>query len=222
MIVEDAEFNDEYSDEDMGGGSVLDPTLFAMLKELRKDISRKHNLPGYVIFQDVSLEQMAMMYPVTVDELQNIQGVGMGKARRYGREFCELIKKYCDEHEIERPEELRVRTVPKKSSIKVSIIKNIDKKVPLDAIADAQNLEFEDLLREIEAIVESGTKLDISYFIEDVMDTDQMECIYDYFRESETGDVDEAVNELGDELIGDNIETDIRLVRIKFLSEMAN
>ena len=222
MIVEDAEFNDEYVDDTVDAGSVLDPTLFAMLKELRKDISRKHNLPGYVIFQDVSLEQMAMMYPVTIDELQNIQGVGMGKARRYGREFCELIKKYCDEHEIERPEELRVRTVPKKSTIKVSIIKNIDKKVPLDAIAEAQNLEFEDLLREIEAIVESGTKLDINYFIDDVMDADQVDCIYDYFRESETGDVDEAINELADELTGDNIETDIRLVRIKFLSEMAN
>ena len=222
MIVEDTEFNDDYIDESVDAGSVLDPVLFSMLKELRKDMSRKENLPGYVIFQDVSLEQMAMMYPVTIEELQNIQGVGIGKAKRYGREFCTLIKKYCEEHEIERPEELRVRTVPKKSSIKVSIIKNIDKKVPLDAVANAQNLEFEELLHEIEAIVESGTKLDINYFINDVMDSEQVECIYEYFRESETGDVDEAIDELGDELTGDNIETDIRLVRIKFLSEMAN
>ncbi len=219
MIVEDTEFNENYDDE--GGdrtGAALDPELYSMLKDLRKKVAKKMGLPGYVIFQDVSLEQMATMYPVTIEELQNIQGVGIGKAKRYGREFCDLIKRHCEENEIERPEELRVRTVAKKSMLKVKIIQSIDRQIPLDDIASAQGLDFEELLDEIEAIVYSGTKLNIDYFLDDVMDSDHIDDIYEYFRESETDDIDVALEELGD----DSSENDIRLVRIKFLSEMGN
>lgn len=219
MIVEDNDFSEQYEEE--GGdrsGAALDPELYSMLKDLRKKVAKKQGLPGYVIFQDVSLEQMATMYPITIEELQNIQGVGIGKAKRYGREFCELIKRHCEENDIERPEELRVRTVAKKSMQKVKIIQSIDRQIPLDDIASAQGLEFEELLDEIEAIVYSGTKLNIDYFLDDVMDADHIDDIYEYFRESETGDIETALEELGD----DSTENDIRLVRIKFLSEMGN
>ncbi len=219
MIVEDNDFSEQYEEE--GGdrsGAALDPELYSMLKDLRKKVAKKQGLPGYVIFQDVSLEQMATMYPITIEELQNIQGVGIGKAKRYGREFCELIKRHCEENDIERPEELRVRTVAKKSMLKVKIIQSIDRQIPLDDIASAHGLEFEELLDEIEAIVYSGTKLNIDYFLDDVMDADHIDDIYEYFRESETGDIETALEELGD----DSTENDIRLVRIKFLSEMGN
>lgn len=219
MIVEDNDFSEQYEEE--GGdrsGAALDPELYSMLKDLRKKVAKKQGLPGYVIFQDVSLEQMATMYPITIEELQNIQGVGIGKAKRYGREFCELIKRHCEENDIERPEELRVRTVAKKSMLKVKIIQSIDRQIPLDDIASAQGLEFEELLDEIETIVYSGTKLNIDYFLDDVMDADHIDDIYEYFRESETGDIETALEELGD----DSTENDIRLVRIKFLSEMGN
>lgn len=219
MIVEDNDFSEQYEEE--GGdrsGAALDPELYSMLKDLRKKVAKKQGLPGYVIFQDVSLEQMATMYPITIEELQNIQGVGIGKAKRYGREFCELIKRHCEENDIERPEVLRVRTVAKKYMLKVKIIQSIDRQIPLDDIASAQGLEFEELLDEIEAIVYSGTKLNIDYFLDDVMDADHIDDIYEYFRESETGDIETALEELGD----DSTENDIRLVRIKFLSEMGN
>ena len=212
------EREDDEDDEGGSGSSALDPALYSMLKDLRKKISKNLQLPPYVIFQDVSLEQMATVYPVTLDDLQNIQGVGIGKAKRYGREFCELIKRHCEENDIERPEELRVRTVAKKSMLKVKIIQSIDRQIPLDDIASAQGLEFEELLDEIEAIVYSGTKLNIDYFLDDVMDADHIDDIYEYFRESETGDIETALEELGD----DSTENDIRLVRIKFLSEMGN
>ncbi|MCH4146808.1 MAG: DNA helicase RecQ [Prevotella sp.] len=219
MIVLDTEFNDDYEDEEpQGGTAVLDPELFAMLKDLRKKVAKKQNLPPYVIFQDVSLEQMATMYPVTLQELQNIQGVGAGKAKRYGQDFCNLIKQHCTENDIERPEELRVRTVAKKSMLKVKIIQSIDRQIAFDDIANALGLEFDELLDEVEAIVYSGTKLNIDYFLEDVMDDDRVEDIYEYFRESETDDIEAALDELGK----DYSEDEIRLVRIKFLSEMAN
>ena len=219
MIVEDTEFNDDMEEESgEATGSALDPTLYAMLKDLRRDMARKLDIPPYVIFQDVSLEQMATMYPTNLSELQNIQGVGAGKAKRYGNEFCELIKKHCIENDIESHEELRVRTVAKKSMLKVKIIQNIDKQVDLDDIALAQGLEFDELLDEVEAIVYSGTKLNIDYFLEEVMDDDHVDDIYDYFHSSETDDLEVAMKELG----GDYDETEIRLVRIKFLSEMAN
>ncbi len=218
MIVEDKEFKDESMGEAPMAGGALDPKLFAMLKDLRKSMSKKRKVPPYVIFQDVSLEQMATMYPDDLQELQNVQGVGSGKARRYGKEFCELIKKYCEENEIERSEELRVRTVAKKSMLKVSIIQSIDRQVDLYDLAEAKGLEFPELLDEIEAIVYSGTKLNIDYFIEEEVDDDHLDDIYDYFMESETDDLEVAQDELGE----DYNEDEIRLVRIKFLSEQAN
>ena len=216
--VEDTDFTETNDDvEEEHGASALDPTLYSMLQDLRKKTAKKLNLPGYVIFQDISLEQMATLYPVSVEELRNIQGVGVGKARRYGKEFCALIKRYCDDNEIERPEEMFVRTVAKDSMTKVKIIGYLDRRMPLDDIASALNLDFDDLLDEIDAIVYSGTKVNIDYFLEDVMDEDQIDDIYEYFRESDTDDIDDAMDELGD-----YEERDIRLVRIKFLSEQAN
>ena len=176
-IVEDTDF-DEVEDEEApvrGGGScAVDPALYSMLKDLRKKMSKKLDVPPYVIFQDPSLEAMATTYPVTLEELQNIPGVGAGKAKRYGQEFCQLIKKHCEENEIERPEDLRVRTVANKSKIKVSIIQAIDRKVALDDIALSKGLEFGELLDEVEAIVYSGTRLNIDYFLDEIMDEDHM------------------------------------------------
>ena len=219
MIVRDNEFrDDEEEDGNEAVGMALDPELFTMLKHLRRQMAQKLGVPGYVIFQDPSLEQMATMYPITTEELQQIQGVGAGKAKRYGKEFLDLIKQYCEENGIERPEELRVRTVAKKSIIKVKIIQSIDKQLALDDIAETLGLSFDELLDEVEAIVYSGTKLNINYFIEEVIDDDHVDDIYDYFSESETDSLEAAINELGDEYS----EDEIRLVRIKFLSEMAN
>ena len=219
FVVMDNEFKDDYEEE--SGDSVaaaLDPELFLMLKNLRKSMAQKLNIPGYVIFQDQSLEQMATMYPITNEELQQIQGVGAGKAKRYGKEFLQLIKRHCEENGIERAEELRVRTVAKKSVTKVKIIQSIDRQVALDDIADTLGMEFTELLDEIEAIVYSGTKINIDYFIDDVIDDDHIDDIYDYFNESETDNLEDAIEELGE----DYSEDEIRLVRIKFLSEMAN
>ena len=219
MIVEDNEFNEDFEEETRdSSGSTLDPELYAMLKQLRKDVAERNNVPPYVIFQDVSLEQMAVMYPINLEELQNIPGVGVGKAKRYGKEFCELIERHCTANDIERPEELRVRTVAKKSMNKVKIIQAIDRQIPLDDIASTESIDFDELLDEIEAIVYSGTKLNIDYFLEEVLDEDHIEDIYEYFRTSDTDNIPVACEELG----GDYSEEEIRLVRIKFLSEMAN
>ena len=221
MIVEDNEFTeeDEAGMDHDGGTSALDPTLSAMLLDLRKKISKKLDRPPYVIFQDVSIEQMATDYPVTLDELKNIQGVGEGKVKHaYAKDFVELIKRYCEENDIVRQADLRVRTVAKKSMLKVSIIQSIDRKVALDDIANAKGIDFDELLDEVEAIVYSGTKLNIDYFLEEVMDDDHVDDIYDYFKESETDDLETAIEELGE----DYSEDEIRLVRIKFISEMAN
>lgn len=220
-IVEDADFDEEEMEEPpiRGGASgAVDPGLYSMLKDLRKKMSKKLDVPPYVIFQDPSLEAMATIYPITLEELQNIPGVGAGKAKRYGTEFCELIKKHCEENEIDRPEDLRVRTVANKSKLKVSIIQSIDRKVALDDIAVAKGIEFSELLDEVEAIVYSGTKLNIDYFLNEIMDEDHLQDIYDYFKESETDKINDAIDELGD----DYTEDEIRLVRIKFISEMAN
>ena len=220
-IVEDRDFEEEENEEApmRGGGTVVvDPALFSMLKDLRKKVSKQHDLPPYVIFQDPSLEAMATTYPITIDELKNVPGVGEGKAKRYGQEFVDLIRRHVEENEIERPEDIRVRTVAKKSQMKVSIIQSIDRKVALDDIAMAKGIEFEELLDEVESIVYSGTKLDIDYFLEEVLDDDKVDDIYDYFSESETDDLDEAIEELGD----DYSEEEIRLVRIKFISEAGN
>ena len=221
MIVKDAEFSDEVdsSSEHEGAADALDPTLASMLRDLRKKVSKRMERPPYVIFQDVSIDQMATDYPVTLEELKNIQGVGEGKVKQpYAKEFVDLIKKYCDENEIERQADLRVRTVAKKSMLKVKIIQSIDRQVALDDIANAQGIDFDELLSEIEAIVYSGTKLNIDYFLDDVMDEDHIDDIYDYFAESDTDRLSVAQDELG----GDYSEDEIRLVRIKFLSEMAN
>ena len=219
-IVQDNDFDEIEEEAPMKGGGVcaVDPVLYAILKDLRKKIAKKLELPPYVIFQDPSLEAMATTYPVTLDELQNIPGVGAGKAKRYGEEFVKVIKKHCDENEIERPEDLRVRTVANKSKLKVSIIQGIDRKIALDELAESKGLEFSDLLDEVEAIVYSGTKIHIDYFLDEVMDEDHVEDIFDYFKEAESDDLEAAIEELGREYT----EEEIRLVRIKFLSEMGN
>ena len=219
-IVEEGDFEEAEEEAPMHGGAslALDPTLFSILKDLRKKMSKQLNLPPYVIFQDPSLEAMATTYPVTIEELQNIPGVGAGKAKRYGEEFCKLIKRHCEENEIERPEDLRVRTVANKSKLKVSIIQAIDRQVALDDIANTKGMEFDELLDEVEAIVYSGTKLNIDYFLREVVDEDHMLDIYEYFKESETDDLEAAFDELGE----DYTEEEMRLVRIKFISEMGN
>ncbi len=220
MIVKDAEFSEsEETLEHEGGISALDPLLSSMLRDLRKKVSKRLQRPPYVIFQDVSLEQMATDYPVTLEELKNIQGVGEGKVKQpYAQEFVDLIKAYCKENGIERQADMRVRTVAKKSMLKVKIIQSIDRQIALDDIASAQGIEFEELLDEVEAIVYSGTKLNIDYFLDEVMDEDHVDDIYDYFSESDTDKLDVAQDELGE----DYTEDEIRLVRIKFISEMAN
>ena len=219
-ITEDNEFDEEEEEAPVRGGAscAVDPVLYSMMKDLRKKVSKHLGVPPFVIFQDPSLEAMATTYPVTLEELQNIPGVGAGKAKRYGKEFVELIKRHVEENEIERPEDLRVRTVANKSKLKVWIVQSIDRKVALDDIAMTKGLEFPELLDEIEAIVYSGTRINIDYFLNDVMDEDHIQDIYEYFKDSETDDLEEAIEELG----GDYTEEEIRLVRIKFLSEMAN
>ena len=219
-ITEDNEFDEEEEEVQIKGGAscAVDPVLYSMMKDLRKKLSKRLDVPPFVIFQDPSLEAMATTYPITIEELQNIPGVGAGKAKRYGKEFVELIKRHVEENEIERPEDLRVRTVANKSKLKVSIIQRIDRKVALDEIALTNGLEFGELLDEIEAIVYSGTRINIDYFVNDVMDEDHVEDIYAYFKESETDDLESAIEELG----SDYTEEEIRLIRIKFLSDMAN
>ena len=220
-VVKDKEFEeDEGADMPMrgSGASAVDPALFSIMKDLRNKLSKQLDVPPFVIFQDPSLEAMATTYPVTLEELQNIPGVGSGKAKRYGTEFVALIKKYVEENEIERPEDMRVRTVANKSKLKVYIVQSIDRKVALDDIASSKGLEFSELLDEIESIVYSGTRINIDYFIFDAIDEDRVDDIYQYFKESTTDSLQEAIEELG----SDYTEDEIRLVRIKFLSEMAN
>ena len=228
MMAEDREFadGDEEEDEDSAavsavrhGGGVGDPALFSMLKDLRKDMSRKLKLPGFVIFTDPSLEDMSIHYPITLDELKNCQGVGEGKARKFGKEFISLIAKYVEENDIQRPEDIVVKSLVNKSANKVYIIQNIDRKIPLEDIAEAKNMELSDVLDELEAIVAAGTRIDIDYYIRQTVDEDKVEDIYEYFKEEAQSDsVADAVKELGP----DYEEEEIRLVRIKFLSEVAN
>lgn len=218
------EYEDDELDENeeemkgTGASAAADEELYNMLKDLRKKLAKHLNLPPYVIFQDPSLEAMATTYPVTLEELQNIPGVGAGKAHRYGQQFCELIKRHCEENDIERPEDFRVRTVANKSKIKVAIIQGIDRKIALDELAEANRLDFDELLEDLEAIVNSGTRVNIDYFLEDVMDPEQVQDIYEYFKESPKDDLEAAYREFANECS----EEEIRLVRIKFLSEVAN
>lgn len=199
--------------------SVSDPQLFALLKDLRRKISKQKELPPFVIFQDPSLEDMSIQYPVTMDELTKISGVGQGKAKRYGKEFVALIKKYVEENEIERPQDMIVKSVANKSALKVHIIQSIDRKVSLEDIADSKNLELSEVLTEIEAIINSGTKLNINYYIDEVLDEEHQEEVFDYFSEAESESIDDALVELGED---EYTEDDIRLMRIKFISEMGH
>jgi ATP-dependent DNA helicase RecQ len=221
-IVKDNEFDDEEEDSTVrstGGTCAADDVLFSILKDLRKKLSKKLVVPPFVIFQDPSLEAMATTYPITIEELQNIPGVGAGKAKRYGEEFLKVIKEHVKENEIIRPEDLRVRTVANKSKLKVSIIQAIDRKIALDDIALSKGLDIFELLDEIEAIVYSGTKINIDYFLDEIMDPDHIDEIFDYFRTAETDKIDSALDKLGED---DFSETEVRLVRIKFLSEIGN
>jgi ATP-dependent DNA helicase RecQ len=221
-ITKDNDFDEDDAVEETplrGGAScAVDPVLYSIMKDLRKKLSKIREVPPYVIFQDPSLEAMATTYPITIEELQNIPGVGSGKAKRYGQEFIDVIKRHVTENEIERPEDLRVRTVANRSKLKVSIVQSIDRQVALDDLSTTKGLEFNELLDEIEAIVYSGTKINIDYFLNEIMDEDHIEDIYAYFKESETDELEAAIEELS----SDYKEEEIRLVRIKFLSEMAN
>lgn len=229
MLAEDREFTDGDDDDDddptspiarHSGANAGDPTLFAMLKDLRKDMAKKLKLPSYVIFSDPSLEDMSIQYPVTFEELKtNCQGVGEGKAKKYGKPFIELIAKYVEENEIQRPTDIVVKTLANKSANKIYIIQNIDRKIPLEDIADAKDMGYSEILDEIESIVASGTKIDLDYYIEQVVDDDKIEDIYDYFKEeAESDSIEDAMKELGP----DYSEEEVRLVRIKFMSEVAN
>jgi ATP-dependent DNA helicase RecQ len=200
-----------------GAGSAVDPVLFSIMKDLRKKMAKNNNVPPYVIFQDPSLEAMSTIYPVTMEELQNIPGVGAGKAKRYGSEFLEIIKRHVEENEIERPEDLRVKTVANKSKLKVAIVQAIDRKVALDDLAESKGIDFGELLNEVETIVYSGTKINIDYFLREVIDEDHMDDIFQYFQEAESDSLEEAISKLGE-----YTEDEIRLVRIKFISDMAN
>lgn len=217
-VVEDNDFND--SEEEVmvksGASCTVDPELYNILKDLRKKVAKKLELPPYVIFQDFSLEAMSTTYPITIEELQKISGVGQGKAKRYGDEFVKVIKKHVEENEIERPEDLRVLSIANKSKQKIAIIQAIDRRVPLDELAESRGLEFPELLDEIEAIMYSGSKINISYYINDLIDEDSREEIYDFFRNNEKDDLDAAIEEFGDEFT----EEEIRLLRIQFMSEL--
>ena len=220
--VKNTDFSEDAIEEEpaIKGGSVCaaDPELFAILNALRRKIAQQHDLPPYVIFQDPSLDAMATTYPVTIEELANIPGVGGGKATRYGQDFVKVIKAYVDENEIERPEDLRIRTVANKSKLKISIIQAIDRKIDLNEIADINGIDFDRLLDEIEGIVGAGTRLNLSYFIDDFIDPEDQEEVFDYFRNSKS----DSLNDAYKELCPDFNEDEIRLVRIKFLSDLGN
>jgi len=208
---------DDHS-EGGGGKGAMDDSLYKMLISLRKEISKKKELPGYVIFQDPSLQEMASQYPITTEELTNIVGVGAGKARKFGAPFIDLIKRYVDENEIDRPQDFVVKSIVNKSGLKVHIIQNIDRKLPLEDIAKAKGKEMEDVIDEIEAIVGSGTKINIDYYLNDMLDEDEQQDIYDYFLEADSDDIGAAYDEFDEEFT----EEQLRLMRIKFMSEVAN
>ena len=221
MLMEDHNFEDNDDEEKLqekGGVSALDSTLFAILKDLRKKIAKTNNLPPYVIFQDPSLEDMCTNYPITIEELANIQGVGAGKAQKYGKEFIEVIKQYVEDNEIERAQDMVVKTVANKSKFKVYIIQNIDRKIDLEDIASALSLSFDELIKEMEAIVFSGTKLNIDYYLNQILDEEQQEEIMDYFMEASSDNISEAF----DEFEGDYAEEDLRLMRLKLHSKHGN
>jgi len=224
MISKDHDYEAADDDFEGKGGagktSAVDSELFNILKDLRKKVAKNLNLPPFVIFQDPSLEDMAIQYPINQEEMTRIVGVGTGKAQKYGKEFIELIKLYVEEKEIIRPQDMVVKSVVNKSGLKVYIIQSIDRQMPLDDIANAKGIDMTELLDEIESIVHSGTKLNIDYYIDDVIDEDKQDDIFEYFREeAETESIDAALEELGEDQYS---EEEIRLVRIKFFSELGN
>ena len=210
---------DDGTDESQQQFGALDTHLLMMIKDLRKKIAKQKNLPPFVIFQDPSLEEMCTHYPITVDELKQIQGVGAGKALKFGLPFIELIKFYVEENEIERPIDLVIKSAANKSALKVSIIQNIDRQIALDDIASTKGMSYEEILKEVETIVNSGTKLNLNYYIDDIIEEDRQDEVYDYFRTTEIDSIDVALQELGDD---DYSREEIQLMRIKFLSEMGN
>lgn len=226
MLTGDREFVEGEDDDDdvqaiaaaaKGGGG--DPVLLAMLKDLRKDMARRLKLQPWIIFGDNSLEDMTILYPETYEDLRNCQGVGEGKAKKFGKEFLSLIKKYVEENDIIRPDDFVVKSVVNKSADKVYIIQSIDRKLPLEDIAEARGLEMDELMDEIDGIVSSGTKLDLNYYISQNVDDDVVDDIYDYFRNDAVSDsLEDAMKDLG----ADYDESEVRLVRLKFLCEVAN
>jgi ATP-dependent DNA helicase RecQ len=224
-VTLDHEFSNTESDDDDepssggGGGSAADAELFAMLKDLCKKVAKQKNVPPFVVFQETSLEEMAIQYPITLDELKNISGVGPGKAQKFGKPFVDLISRYVEENEIDRPMDLVVKSVVNKSGLKVYIIQNIDRKIALEDMAEAKGITVADIISEIESIVSSGTRIDINYYINEVLDEDRQDEVYDYFRTAETDSIEDALENLGEE---DYTEEEIRLMRIRFMSEMAN
>ncbi len=221
MLMEDHNFDENEEEEkiqEKGGVSALDSTLFAILKDLRKKIAKTNNLPPYVIFQDPSLEDMCTNYPITLEELANIQGVGAGKAQKYGKEFVEVIRQYVEDNEIERAQDMVVKTVANKSKFKVYIIQNIDRQIDLEDIASTLGLSYDELIKEMEAIVFSGTKLNIDYYINNILDEEQQEEIMNYFMEATSDNISEAF----DEFEGDYAEEDLRLMRLKLHSKHGN
>ena len=222
MMTEDHVFDVESDDSIItnvkGGGIAADENLMIMLKDLRKQNAKRLGVPPFVIFQDPSLEDMTLKYPITLEELANVHGVGDGKAKKYGIDFVELISDYVEENEIERVQDMVVKSTGSNSALKLYIIQNIDRKLPLDDITAAKGMEMPDFIKEMEAIVFSGTKLNISYWIDEILDEDQQEEIHDYFMEAETDKIDDAIEEFE----GDYDDEELRLYRIKFISEVAN
>ncbi len=221
MVVEDNDYGNTESDDDddFSGGAAADPELFAALKDLRKKIAKQKNVPPFVVFQDPSLEEMAIQYPITMDELKNITGVGSGKASKFGKPFIELISKYVEDNEIERPMDLVVKSIVNKSVLKVFIIQNIDRKISLNDMCKAKGIKMLDLLNEIESIVGSGTRIDISYYINEVIEAERQAEVFEYFKSAETDSSEDALKVLGE---NDYSIEDIRLMRIRFMSELGN
>ncbi len=223
MVVEDKDYSNTESDEEEefsgSNAAAADPVLFAQLKDLRKQIAKQKSVPPFVVFQDPSLEEMAIQYPITMDELKNISGVGAGKATKFGKPFVELIKKYVEENEIDRPMDLVVKSIVNKSGLKVYLIQNIDRKISLNDMATAKGMTLENLLTELETIVSSGTRIDINYYINEVVDIDRQAEVFEYFKSADSDSAEEALRELGE---NDYSINDIRLMRIKFLSELGN
>lgn len=219
-ILEDRDYPEGEAEGNVKGGAscAADQTLYAMLKSLQKDVAKRMGLPPYVVFQEMSLEAMATTYPISIQELALVPGVGDGKAKRFGREFVDLIKRHVEENEIVRPSEYKVRQMAKKSQTKIFIVQSIDRKIDLEELAESRSLEFSELITELETIVQNGTKINIDYYIDEILEEETQREVIEYFRETEDDDIEAAIEDLGDDLT----EEEIRLMRVKFISEMGN